>query len=54
MNVRYDVPSTSFARCPAFAQDEQDVPQGELLLAPSFARQGATSMAGWHSALNAN
>ena len=39
---------------PAFSQDEQDVPKGEVLIAPSFARQGPNSMWGWHSALNAN
>ena len=43
------------AAAPALAQDQdEDVPKGEVLLAPSFARQGSTSMWGWHSAFNAN
>ena len=37
----------------AIAQD-QDVPKGEVLIAPSYSRQGSVNLWGWHAALNAN
>jgi hypothetical protein len=42
---------------PAVAQDqdqEQEVPKAELLIAPSFSRQGSVNLWGWHTELNGN
>jgi hypothetical protein len=44
---------STISTIPVLAQD-QDVPSAEVLLAPSYSRQGSVNLWGWHAALNAN
>ena len=62
---RYDLPmrlglicllllsTITISTIPAIAQD-QDVPSSEVLLSPSYSRQGSVNLWGWHAAFNGN